>query len=72
MRMIFGKTPLKVYSNLNRTSSSQSPPNFPHDKVDIGQEVKADPEEKLQATSAETVRRLGAVPDRQQKRFRTT
>ena len=55
MRMIFRKTPLKVYSNINRTSTSQSPPNFPHDKVDIGQEVKADPEEKLQATLAETV-----------------
>ena len=57
---------------VNRSSSSRSPPNFPQDKVDIGLEVKADPEEKLQATSAETVRRLGAVPDRQQKRFRTT
>ena len=57
---------------VNRTSSSRSPPNFPDDKVDIGQEVKADPDEKLQATSGETVRRLGAVPDRQQKRFRTT
>lgn len=57
---------------VNRTSSLRSPLNFPHDKVDIRQEVKADPEEKLQATSAETVRRLGTVPDRQQKRFRTT
>lgn len=38
----------------------------------IRQEVKADPEKKVQAPSAETVRRLGAVSDREQKHFTVT
>ena len=57
---------------VNRTTSSRSPPNFSYHQADIRQEIKADPEERVQATSAETVRRLGAVPDRQQERFTTT
>ena len=46
---------------VNRTPSSRSPPNGYHHKACIRQEVKEDPEEKVQATSAETVRRLGRV-----------
>ena len=49
----------------------QNKQRAPH-RAYIRQEVKADPEKKVQATSAETVRCLGAVPDQQQKRFTIT
>jgi len=57
---------------VDRTPSSRSPPNFYHHQACIRQEVKEDPDKKVKATSAETVRRLGPVPDRQQKRFKIT
>ena len=50
---------------LNRTSSSRSQLNFNNNQACFRQEVEENTEKEVQATPTETIRRLGAVPDRQ-------
>ena len=50
---------------LNRTSSSRSPLDVNNNQACFRQEVEENTEKEVQATPTETIRRLGAVPDRQ-------